>query len=330
MAELVNIQPWTDAIGGFRAKYSADGACELDPVTLVADHDPTLHFTNSSTSVMRPYLEGDAEQPSGPIYVAQPAMGSQGIQAWLRHEHFGKYASYFHSLGALYPANQGEVAGQDMLAIVAGAWGFDNVLLRFDTWHTDDLEVILPANINTHTVEDGESRFRHTYGSDRTIGRNANLRVIRDGKAQSLGSLTLIERDGLPYLWEVSFDSTQVVSVMTEAEHPIDVYPVQVPLEGAIAQRVATDAAVVSASLCYEGLEPKSRGKNGLLRKFFKTYVALSEGDYSATEQASILEDVWQAEHALRDKLLKQPATSSASLDTEVVLEWVRRLRSKH
>lgn len=84
----------TSLIGQFRDFYSGvDGAVEIPFVSLVSSHDPSIRFTNSTTSVMKPLLKSPLAS-NETVFLAQPALGSQGLDYWVQNKKFGRFASY--------------------------------------------------------------------------------------------------------------------------------------------------------------------------------------------------------------------------------------------
>lgn len=313
-------------INGFRRHFSRmPSSIELPAVSLVSNHDETIRFTNSTTSVMKSLLLGHSELEADRTFLVQPAMGSQGIIAWTKRQHLGRYASYFHSMGAIYPTEMGLEACTEMTQI-ASKWEFDEEDLYFKVSQRDNDLVSLVDNLGIrYEIDDSAdtSVFSHTYGSKHLSGRNANLYL--SGNANTLGSLTLIERDDIAAAFEVSFDSTPVVARLNGLEHPIDAYPIHdMGVDDIELNRVAVDCAMISGVLALEGLVPSSKGKNGTLRKFFRTYVELVSPYQHRDEIVRQLEAVSEDEAALRQHCLKGDFDySSLMLDTETIAFWV-------
>lgn len=262
-------------INTFLTFYRERADTELYSEALVSHHDPTIRFTNSTTSVMKPLIT--RSEVESVHYLAQPAMGQQGLYYWLRDGVFGPYASYFASMGALYPPQDAPAALND-IETIAHMWGIPQHELVL-TGHTSDEDLLAIAetsNLPLQTSED-ENHFRHTYGIETITGRNINIemRDIR-GIQRTLGNLTRIENlSGAAIGFEVSFDSTTATSLSAKLEHPVLAhYPTSMSSEDA--SLALTDTLSVSAALLVEGLTPASKGRSGVLRKFMKEYMRLA------------------------------------------------------
>lgn len=329
----VSIEHTVSLVERYREFYEEQPTTELTRVPLVAHHDPTIYFTNSTTSVMKQYLRGE-DHLRHSVYLTQPAMGSQGIQAWQRERRLGPYSSSFLSLGSLYRGDLGGEASQDMTNITSEAWGLESDRLHFvvDERDTDILATLDAYGLKTTVHATSDGLFRHSYGIEGVGGRNANLTYKnKDGTENLLGNLTLIEstRDTNPRFWEVSFDSTPVLATLHKLSHAIltltasDIVHSHVP--ESTESLVAADAATVTALLLLEGMEPRSRGKSGLLRKFFKEYVTLvSDEIESPTEITDIITEVASSELTIR-KCLSPEASESTNIEvaTMIASEWV-------
>jgi len=318
-----------ELIDQFREYYlnDKDETLELKSETLVSHHDPTIRFTNSTTSVMKPYLERDG-QTEQTIFLAQPAMGQQGLYYWQKDGTFGPYASYFASLGALYPSNSGgRMTGIDMQRIVE-IWGLPPSSLRLSVHESDqDLVPILEESDIPISVEsDNLSSFRHTYGIEGVGGRNANLLTKNfDGVFRTLGNLTLIHAGEDVLGYEVSFDSTTATSLVKNLPHPVQAHTSQ--HEKVSDREIAyVDMLSVSAALLAEGMMPVSKGRAGVLRKFMLEYARLSvdELKISSQETSERLVDAVRQEVLLRAHM-SESSTRVLSPASEVDIDrWVK------
>ena len=119
----IPVESWQKTLHSFTGFCDGiEDGMSLDPVSLVANHDPTLRFTNSTTSVMKPYILDPKLSLDSTMCLIQPAMGAQGIHAWRDRRYLGPYASYFHSMGILYPASKGEEAAKGMASLATRVW----------------------------------------------------------------------------------------------------------------------------------------------------------------------------------------------------------------
>lgn len=314
----------------FRQFYQSvpDDIDEATRVPLVSHHDPSIRFTNSTTSVMKPYLTG-IEPLDRPVFLAQPAMGQQGLSYWQREHAFGPYASYFVSLGSLYPATQAEPALRDMVAI-AESWSIAPEDISF---HANDLDVDLLHLIDKsglHVVSDGADMtddYRHQYGLGDIDGRNANMKMVdASGGLRTLGNLTLIQCMNTPIAYEISFDSSTVTSLLRRMSHPVNAHDERISL-GLDSERVARlDMLSTSAALLVEGLTPASKGRSGVLRKFLLEYMQLARDIDNATPEdiSDELEAVARTEAMFRSVMSpERRASSSYKNAASVISEWV-------
>ena len=273
-------------IEDFRAYFRDEvkASRELFGVSLVSHHDSSIRFTNSTTSVMKPQILG-TESFNQPLYLAQPAMGQQGLYYWQRDRVFGPYASYFTSLGALYPSkSEGFDAGPAMESL-ALRWGLGSSELRWVVYQSDEdlIPLIEETDIPIHVRDQEIGPYRHSYGLEDIGGRNANLLAKdRTGTFRTLGSLTLIHgaEDILGY--EISFDSTTATSLTRDFAHPV--------LSHTTTRKNVSDDTLanvdmlsVSAALLVEGMKPISKGRSGVLRKFMLEYTRLMKTESEAT-----------------------------------------------
>ena len=83
-------------INRFREVCVANGFNEETAVPVVSHHDPSIRFTNSTTSVFKPFLQGTKEMGDG-VFLIQPAIGLQGVEYWSKSHSFGPFSSFFYS-----------------------------------------------------------------------------------------------------------------------------------------------------------------------------------------------------------------------------------------
>lgn len=257
---------------------------------LVSKHDPTIMFTNSTTSVLKPYLQSGVPAPG--VFLIQPAMGQQGMEQWRREQVLGGYSSYWYSMGTLQPANAfnaAAVAGHDFLTRNLQV-DPDKIVVRISSVDADIQRAFSNTNIRTEFDGYDLPNYRHRYGMDGVFGRNANYAIdTGDGVLRDVGNLTLIESNGVAVATELSFDSTTVVSVTHGLKHPImalpaaSVFPLRETKPEDAHDMVTADAATLSTALMMEGLQPASKGRSGKLRTFCKI---MSEGVLSRTFNA--------------------------------------------
>ncbi|MFZ3010092.1 MAG: hypothetical protein WA030_03690 [Candidatus Microsaccharimonas sp.] len=334
--EEINLRRDTQesVINDFRDYYSAKSDTrELASESLVSHHDPSIRFTNSTTSVMKPLLL----EPSAldqVTYLAQPAMGQQGLFYWQRDHVFGPYASYFASLGALYPTEQQEQSLVDMIAI-AKQWCIEDDQLALAVHESDEdlAEFADNASIPIRIGSD-EDDFRHSYGLETIIGRNLNLEMRdRSHTLRTLGNLTLIQTiEGQPLSYEVSFDSTTATSFAHKLAHPVFAH-YQLSDETGNGESLATsDTLSVTAALLVEGLTPVSKGRSGTLRKFMLEYIRLAKNLYGATntEITNTLKQASHEEIVFRERVSPaRRSDASYAVAKETIDQWADPLSQR-
>lgn len=317
----------TPIIASFREYYGEDRtAKELAFVSLISYHDPTIRFTNSTTSVMKPLLEKPFDD-EGIVYLAQPAIGTQGLNYWKSSRLFGPYASYFVSLGALYPVGTEGRAIRDALALPA-TWGDGTKNIDIEV-HEDDNDLAgLAYDAHDRVVKKSEiDAFRHAYGIEGLVGRNMNLAASdAAGFRHILGNITKITLNTTPIAWEVSFDSPTVAAVMRDLRHAVEAHTTTSLDHLTNAKIAATDFEAVIAPLFLEGLEPKSRGRGGILRQFLTEYVALCQ-DRAPSDRsiATKILEVCKVELAMRDSLGRPAASNEFSYENalHIIDKWL-------
>lgn len=325
----------TQIIEDYRVFYAAQLAEEVYRVPLIAHHDPSIYFTNSTTSVMKPFLSGQCSLEHS-AYLTQPAMGSQGILAWQKDHELGPYSSYFISLGSLYRSDLGSLAITDMVSMSCDVWGLSSEKLHFEALDEDNdiTEVLSETSIPVRLSTNDTALYRHTYGMKEVHGRNANL-VFEDenGTTRQIGNFTRIESEteNPLILWEISFDSTPILACINQYDHPIDSLPasqyIKQLVEPSDNALVITDCVTIASNLALEGLEPRSRGKAGIMRKFFKEYVMLMtrEGhDYEIV--TDLLLTTMRCELSAREALSPEVTESTDYEGAQIIAQnWVRR-----
>jgi hypothetical protein len=334
------IRDLTAASIQFRGYQLGTGTIEEQRVSLISRHDPSITFTNSTTSVMKPYISGDRLIPESGIFLSQPAMGSQGIRGWLKDGIISPYSSYFISYGVLYPHNKLLEAVTNLSDLALQAWGLTPEDLRLH-YHADDaiLEDALSAAVGSIMVVSENSSimpFRHSYGMPDVTGKNTNLQIlVNEGTYRDIGNLTLILNGEQPLAWEVSFDSSPVVAAMANRAHVIAATPMAACItkfnEGSMTHEelVAVDCLNVCTALALEGMQPRSRGASGIMRKFFKTYVSTMQlvghtlpETRSAAEENIIIES--ESRRHLSPELAPStyPMTAKETFDTWLIKLW--------
>lgn len=295
----------TPIIRCFREHYHKQASgIEIPHRSLISKHDPTIRFTNSTTSVMKPLLNSRTPIESV-YYMAQPALGTQGLDYWQNNHKFGIYASYFMSLGAIYPLGSIEELLSDTfrltedwrvpLDIKLEAYDYDlDIVERLN--HTQELEVQLTSV---------EQHHRHSYGLPDLSGRNINLTTsLANGPERVIGNITLISNQRKDTAWELSFDSTTVGEVVFGLNHATEAHHSCRSVTLSESEIAAVDFTYVAAPLMCEGLRPRSRGRNGILKRFMTELIGIRLGMGWETEDIkSSLLDACESDAEMRKAL---------------------------
>lgn len=323
----------------FRGYQIGNGTIEGQRVSLISKHDPSIHFTNSTTSVMKPHLSGERPIPDEGVFLSQPAMGSQGILYWLQEGTPSPYSSYFTSYGVLYPHSKLSSAVINLSDLALQVWGLKPEDLRLQ-YHDGDtvLEDALEAatdSIMAVSEYGSIMPFRHSYGLPEISGKNMNLQAQMDeDKYRDIGNLTLIYSGDQPLAWEVSFDSSPVVAAITSRAHVVAATPTAARIAKSIdacmakEELVAADCLNVCTALALEGMQPRSKGTSGIMRKFFRAYVAtMQQIGYTLPEARSAAEENIVIESESRRHLSPEASTSIHTRTAKETFDlWLARL----
>lgn len=329
----VGVRYETPIISEFRKHFQAKHcSVELPYVSLVSNHDPTIRFTNSTTSPMKPYLLSPITDNST-LFMTQPAMGTQGLRHWNDNGCFGIYSSYFVSLGVLNSPEKITECLEDAEEIVVSRWGIPRNKLTLEIFDGDgDLLRAALSTWGEAVCSNNLEEFRHKYGVEELSGKNINLVTSDDlGNRIILGNITMIYYGNQPTACEVSFDSTTVTAVKNGLSHPVEghlIYGQERPYD--VDSLALIDFSSVIAALALEGLEPKSKGRGGVMRRFVKSFHKIrTDLGLNDTSGELYLLDTCRAEIEMRSASMGQPAEPEAyTIDRArtVVSKWLPRL----
>lgn len=263
--------------------FIRNGAIEVEGVGLVHHQDSTINFTNSTTSVMKNLiLDSENIKNREHFFLIQPALGTQGIKYRTENSEFGNYSSYFLSIGNLY-------FNYDLKSIIESMVNLTKILnlnskcleIHFFKEDKDILSEI--TNFNLKIITNSNIKpFRHKYGLEDIFGRNLILYFNNGTNFYELFYLTIIEKEKRQTCIELACDSTQILSAINGLQHSImslpgyKVFVATTEIDKVNNEFLSIlDSLTVIFMLMYEGLKPISRGKGGILRKFFKEALLL-------------------------------------------------------
>lgn len=327
--KAVQTQDIVKLIDAFRAFCISDcSLIEQERKPLVSHHDKTIRFTNSTTSVLKPFL--DEVVPTPGVFLIQPAIGQQGRIAWQKDRILGPYASYFYSLGTLQPPEFLRISALEGYNFIRDYLQVDpkNIAVKIYAQDEELVKAFTSQPINTLISGDPAriNDYRHRYGMENVFGRNANYSIYdNSGVLKEVGNLTLIEREGVPIAVEVSYDTTTLLSAVINLEHPILALSASTTLSDANAlsqgritneELVFSDSLNVSMALILDGLEPSSRGRGRNLRDFISI-----TGEYIQKNKVSRVLALEWANAVSRDEKIVYQALSKDAKTSKAIAD---------
>lgn len=262
----------------FRNFFQDKGMKEEKRESLISHHDLTIRFTNSTTSVLKPFLIRNSTPQNG-IFLLQQAMGQQGFNHWLSTAEIGHFTSYFISMGTLCPAQKLLETcqyGYDFLSNILGV-SMQRLFIRGFEKDIDIKNTI--QHFPNFLIEKFDERpYRHSFGIKKLVGRNANFSIKNNDVLYDIGNVIVIEYKNKVVGIELSFDTTLLISAIENLSNPIYAYPYidiwrsfNIPLQN-IKNLVCLDAFQTAIPLLLEGLKPNSRGRGGNLKKILNIF----------------------------------------------------------
>lgn len=261
----------------FRKFFTSKGFIEKKCESLISKHDPSLRFTNSTTSVLKTYLLGT--EPITDMVLIQPAMGLQGINEWIKNNYLGEYSSYFYSMGTLSSYDKLQMSFSMMMEFLDQ--NVDNFCDKlYISAYVKDIEFINTIRTTKYFsnlyIDEKPTNYIHFYGNDMLSGRNINIFLRSNERIQEIGTLSIIERKHIPIAVEISFDLPLLLCGIKQLAHPI----LALPAGGLLGinekyldeELVLCDSLNLSIALLLDGLKIQSRGRGGNLKKIINVY----------------------------------------------------------
>lgn len=263
----------------FRDTCRSHGLSESSRAPVISRHDPSIRFTNSTISVLKPALEA---LPVPRTYLLQPALRLRNLDHFDRTGTVSPYGCSFHAFGALLPAADLEEAfalASDFLARTLlrgpGAEGRAEPLDLVARAHPGDGDLVTAATGAGWALDLDDPRlapFRHVFGLPGTTGRNVNVAIRSSRGPVDVGNVIVIERDARPVAVEVAFGVNMVLLARDGIAHPILTTPAA-DADHCSRDLMARDALMASAVLAIEGLRPIARGRGGRYRQLLTLLV---------------------------------------------------------
>jgi alanyl-tRNA synthetase len=262
----------------FREFYGEKGYIEIKRRSLVSRHDLSIRFTNSTTSVMKPYFT-DGRKLDEKIMLIQPALGFQGINYWEREKGIGCFSSYFFSFGVMCEFTNLEELVSNSIEFFADVLRIDmcNFFVQLTVKDIQLCDIFKQKDVNVCKDLFQDKYYLHQFGIDGVIGKTACYTIFNNDEYRYIGSIIIIEQQGVPIAIEHSFDSTLFLAALKRNGHPVlemsgakECYEEMFKTMPYEERLVLIDFLNVYVVLKMEGLNPSSRGRGGNLRKIIK------------------------------------------------------------
>lgn len=237
---------------------------------VVSRHDPSIRFTNSTISSLKPLIALD---PVPPTFLCQPALRLRNLDHYLDVGDCSPFGCSFHAFGALWPASGLEAACALAHEVLGALLPAERLVLRGAPVDADLLAAGRSTGWRVATAAGPLDPFRHVFGLDGTTGRNVNLALTgvgASGRTVDVGNVIVLEQDGRVRAVELAFGVNMLLLVGRDLDHPVLATPaadVLGPGHDHAPDLMALDALMASAVLCLDGLRPVSRGRNGRYRQ---------------------------------------------------------------
>lgn len=263
-----------DIITSFRTTCRTNGFYEEMAVPIVSHHDKSIRFTNSTTSVLKPYLLQEKKINNG-VFLIQPAIGLQGVDYWSNYQRFGRFSSSFYSCGLLCSEQS---VSQCQLVIKQFLYSFfapeELVFLgrKEDSSYWNYFDMLPIYMCKNQNVDD----YRHRYGIDGYKGIDILILKKNVLGETEFGNISIIVRNGEVMGIEFSIDSTLLLSALLN-EHAVFCLPGADVLEHLndaihLGERMIPmlDFCELTSLLFIDGLVPGSRGRRGNMKRIIR------------------------------------------------------------
>lgn len=285
---------------------------------IVSRHDPSIRFTNSTISVLKPYLASDYVRKR--VFLIQPAIRLRNLDHYLKSGQMSSFGCYFVAFGSLLPMTDCPLAMElvrDFLLDI----GLEatRLTLRVSSRDGDLYELAAASGLDIEVDGYEQARYRHRFGIDGLSGRNLNYAVSVRDKWQDVGNLIIIERHGTPIGVEIAFGINNLIACRDSLSHPVYATPGVEILSWGHHQDIAIDAAGSVIALALDGLRPVARGRGGRMRQFLRILVNTANAD----DWCSPLQGVLERELEIR-KFVSPMVNDHSDLDSKRAMELIR------
>lgn len=253
---------------------------EHSRTTLVSRHDPSIRFTNSTISVLKPLL---SQRPIGRHFLAQPALRLRNLNHVRRTQTMSPFGCYFIAFGALVAPTDTALLVQ-LCQQLCAELGFADDAVRFNAFDADDdlIDLAEQGNVRVERFSD-DAPFRHHFGLPDVRGRNINL-CLRgpDGSWADTANIITLQRPGNDAEFgpiedpvstiavELAFGVNMVLRQWRGVGHSALAGPGATAAAYGCRNLIAVDALHSCIALAIDGLEPRSRGRGGNYRQLLR------------------------------------------------------------
>lgn len=268
-------------IDHFKTLFANSHFVDMDTVSLVSHHDTSIMFTNSTTSVMKPYLLNPLSIPKPGLSLVQPALGMQGVEYWLEQNEFGRYSSFFLSFGVLISLDSQQICSDIVSDFLNAYFKTETIVYKIHPEHKNMLIGLEKAFSVIESFGEDEVHYKHKYGLSNLAGFDILIGVNINEEMYSFGNISVIWNDTKPIAIEFSVDSTLLLSALQHTHSVLCLPAYDVAKEIGIgngSKRLLPflDFSELTCMLCIDGLCFGSRGRSGKLKRIFKESIKLS------------------------------------------------------
>lgn len=321
-------------VQSFREYYGSKGYTEIVSQSLISKHDSSIRFTNSTSSVMKPFFINNRKM-SEKLMLIQPAMGCQGIDYWINKKTIDRFSSYFLSFGIMGPCDE-------LQNIIKSSIDFfleelrinkENFVIQYNNKDNEFVDALKGINVISANNAYADDYYIHHFGVEGLIGKTLCY-TIKDGdNYYYIGSVIILEQDGNPVAVEHSFDSTLLLSGIKDSHPVIELpgifkwnkyYEDSIPFQTRIAY---FDLLFVATILIMEGLKPGARGRRKKLRVILiEISSILNNYNIRPNNFTKIISDIYDEEMKVRTILKRfRPLQISKDEIEKTVLNQIQK-----
>lgn len=261
-------------IGKFSDFFEKKGVKKEKQIKITSRIDPSVKFIGSHISVFKQYLI-EKRIPQLGIFMVQNCLRTQNLEKIYDDEYVPHWASYFPSLGVLYPINLKEKLFDDIFEFFKIIGVSQDFKINISSADKDLIELCKPKYAQNLMIDSQKlSYYRHTIGISGIIGRNFNiaLRNASTGSYSDVGNFIVLEMDGQPIGFEIALGASNITKQLLGLDHVLECFPIfGLDTHPLGLHRKLEDCILVSIVLYHEGLRPHSKkNPNRTLKDYMK------------------------------------------------------------